>query len=47
MLYVVAGGVSCTCIYYLKPGVLHCIFYLKTDNCETAGGADIPTMERG
>ena len=26
------------CIYYLKLGVLHCVFYLKTDNCEAAGG---------
>lgn len=39
MLYAVDGEVSYTCIYHLRSGVVHCIFYLNTDNCEAAGGS--------
>ena len=39
LLYVVDGEVSYTCLYHLKPGVVHSIFYLKTESREAAGGS--------
>ena len=47
MLYVVDGEVSYTILYHLKPGVVHRIFYLKTDSCEAAGGSQHSHNEEG
>ena len=39
MLNVVDGEVSYKCVYHLRSEVVHCIFYLKTDNREAIEGS--------